>query len=110
MSFKVGKVTTVTRDVKVNVPIDDGFREEKIRVTMDIQSQSVEMEKKQALVAAKSEDVEGDWLKQTIKSVAGVEFDDGNAMSIADVLDIGYLRQPIVAEYYTVSQGLKRKN
>jgi len=111
MAFKVGKQTEVTCDVKVNVPIDDGFREEKIRVTMSIQSASVELENKNKLIAEGSQDVELDWLKQyTVKKVVGPEFDDGSAMSIADVLDIGWLRHPIVGKYYMTSQGLKTKN
>ena len=111
MSFKIGKIATITRPVKVNVPDGEDFRVETVKVGMKIFMNSEYQRLRTALVEGGSKDVELDFMKQhAITSIEGPQFDDGTALTIDEALDVPYLRVAIDTELQMVASGVKRKN
>lgn len=112
MSWKIGKVTRITRTVVINQPTGDTVVVQKLKAGMNIYPNSEQIRLREELIREGSKDINLDFLKKHgISSIEdGPVFEDGEALTIDECLDVPYLRAGIESSYDQACVGIKVKN
>ncbi len=111
--WTLARIRTVVRKVTAHVAVGEEIEAKELTVTMKVSaSLKEEQAQRQALVDAKSTDVEFDHLKQNIVvDIKGGPIDEsGTPYTLEEMLLIGPIRTAISKEHELVQLGLRRKN